>query len=578
MQLPVADARTVGRAVARLALRHRWSLLATLSMHTLAAVAALVPPIVIGRLVGEVTDGTATRTILTVSMTIVLGAAIGQAILTKFAQQRSVALGEEVIAVLREDLVRDLLRLPLTTVEQAGSGDLLSRTTNDVESLVQSVRFAVPRILIVAITLVITTVATFVLNPAVAAILLLGIPVLVREIRRYLRLSTPGYKRQLATYGELSGALSETAEGVRTVEALRLGAIRNAGLDAALQGRLDAELATLRLRTRFFPFAQLSLTIPIVLVIGWGAFLTSAGITNVGTVTTIALLSAQLVGPIGELMAWVNQLQVSSAAMARMIGVGQSEPDLVASTGRPADERIVVDGVRYAYREGTDVLHGVDLDLVPGERLAIVGTRGSGKSTLARLLTGVDIPRTGAVGVGGVPLTGLTVEDLRTHVALVAQEHHVFVGTVRDNLRLGRPDAGDAAIEDALRTVDAWEWVTALPQGLDTVVGAGGHPLPASEAQELALARLILLAPATLVLDEATSLLDARTARSLERSLSGLLEGRTVIAVAHRLQSAQDADRIAVMRDGHVTELGSHDELLAQGGEYAGLWKAWHSA
>lgn len=240
--------------------------------------------------------------------------------------------------------------------------------------------------------------------------------------------------------------------------------------------------------------------------------------------TSIALLSAQLVGPIGELMAWVNSVQLSAAALARMIGVGLATPARERSEAHPSDEVVVADAVSYSYREGTDVLHAVDLRLVPGERLAIVGTSGSGKSTLARLLTGIDSPGSGTVTVGEVPLLGLSVEELRTHVALVAQEHHVFVGTVKDNLRLARPGATDEELAEVLQAVDADGWVGALPEGAETVVGAGGHPLTPSQAQELALARLILLAPATLVLDEATSLLDARTARALERSLSGLLE------------------------------------------------------
>lgn len=178
--------------------------------------------------------------------------------------------------------------------------------------------------------------------------------------------------------------------------------------------------------------------------------------------------------------------------------------------------------------------------------------------------------------LGGAPLTELPLDDLRKRVVLVTQEHHVFHGTLRDNLLIARPDADDAALLDALAAVDAVDWVRALPAGLDTEVGSGGVALSPAQAQQIALARLVLADPHTLVLDEATSLLDPKAARQLERSLAAVLEGRTVIAIAHRLHTAHDADRVAVVEDGRITEIGSHDELVARGGSYAVLWDSWH--
>jgi ABC-type multidrug transport system fused ATPase/permease subunit len=175
-----------------------------------------------------------------------------------------------------------------------------------------------------------------------------------------------------------------------------------------------------------------------------------------------------------------------------------------------------------------------------------------------------------------VRLVDLPLEELRREVALVTQEQHVFVGTLAENLRLARPGATDELLLDALNAVDAREWGEALPEGIETTVGAGGHPLTPAQAQQLALARLVLADPHTLVLDEATSLLDPRAARHLERSLASVLEGRTVVAIAHRLHTAHDADRVAVVDDGRLRELGTHDELVARQGSYAALWDSWH--
>jgi len=271
----------------------------------------------------------------------------------------------------------------------------------------------------------------------------------------------------------------------------------------------------------------------------------------------------------------LEQLQSSGASFARVEGLGRAPQASTAACPTPEDDRIDVTGVRYAYDRGGEVLRGVDLTVRPGERLAIVGPSGAGKTTLSRLLAGIDAPSSGAVTVGRVPVAALGPEQLRRQVVLVTQEHHVFLGTVRDNLLIAEPAAGDGQLWAALEAVGA-DWVGELGSGLDTELGPDGHRPDGSQAQQLALARVVLADPHTLILDEATALLDPATARHTEHALAAVLSGRTVIAIAHRLHTAHDADRVAVMEAGCLTEVGPHESLVAAGGAYAALWGSWH--
>jgi ABC-type multidrug transport system fused ATPase/permease subunit len=574
-RLPVADAASVRRYARDLARRHPRMLWSALALHVLAAAAGLAAPRLLGGLVQSVEDGTTVSHVDTIA-TVLAGFLLLQTVLTRYARYLSQVLGEQVLAELREDFVGNALALPVGTVESAGSGDLLTRTSRDVDQLGWSVRWALPEWTIAVVTAVLTFAAALSVGWWVFLPCLLALPPLATGLRWYLRRARPGYERESASYSQITTTLAETVEGARTVEALGLGADRIARADADCAASYDAERYTLRLRTVFFPSMEVAYLLPVVGTLLFGGWLYSRGEVSLAEVTAATLYVQMLIDPVDRIVAILDELQIGAASLARLLGVGEVPDDRSVSGAVPADEKLEAEDVRFSYIEGRDVLHGVDLDVGVGERIAMVGPSGAGKSTLGRLLAGIHPPRTGRVTVGDVGLVELPLDDLRGHVALVTQEHHVFVGTLRDNVVLARPGSSDTAVRAALAAVDASEWVDALPEGLDTVVGSGGRSLTPAQAQQVALARLVLADPHTLVLDEATSLIDPRAARHLERSLAAVLEGRTVIAIAHRLFSAHDADRVAVVEDGVISELGSHDDLVAAGGSYAALWESWH--
>lgn len=598
MKLPLASGKLVVRGVKDLIHDYRGAIGAVVGLQLVSSLAGVTLPWLLGRVIDRIQAGAASRDWVGQQIVIALVVVAVAAIFSFLAEYRARVMGERIFSHLRDGLVDSVIHLPLSTVESAGTGDLVGRTTRDIERLQFMIRQGIAAILMITTTLVVTFVAAFLTSPLLAFVLLIG-PLGVWPLMAwYLPRTVPAYRSSARSWADLSGSVAETLDQADTVDALGLSGKRIAQLDVIIREIWRQERYSAWMRSWLFLGIVCATLSPLIVIVLLGAWLVPSGALTVGAVSTIALYAYQVRGPVWEATFWVDVSMEAYTSLARIFGVAQVGPDREASAHAPAGTpAIVARDVSYAYRAGQNVLHEVSLELRAGETLAIVGPTGAGKSTFGRMLAGIHPPTSGSVTVGGARLVDLPESELHQQVALVTQEQHVFTGTIASNLRLARPDASDEELWAVLDAVGV-DWVRGLGRsdtltptaqsvpegksqaetektGLYAEIGGAGMKLNPAQVQQLALARIVLLNPHTLVLDEATSLMDPSAARSLEQSLSRVLAGRCVIAIAHRLYTAHDADRVAVMMDGRIVELGTHDELVAAGGEYASLWASW---
>lgn len=576
--LPVATGRQTW-----LWLRHEMrsrsgSVVLTVVVGLLAAAMSVVPVYVLGVLVDRIIDGSPSSVIVGVGVVVACAALIG-AVASGVSTYLIGRLGAVALADLREAGVKRALSLPTTTVERVGRGDLLSRVSTDVATIGKAVSEVIPTMFAAILLGLLSLIAMVGLDWRLGLAGAVAVPFYVIALRWYLPQSAPRYAAERRAIADRSQVLLESMIGAETVHAYDLNDAHQRTIDSASGKVRDISVGVFALFTRFVGRINRAEFIGLATILVTGFWLVQQGEVTVGQTTAAALLFHRLFSPISMLLFTFDEAQDAGASLARLVGLvtlaGVAAPQDRVTPGEPGDASLELEDLDFSYDGEHSVVHGVSLRLEPGERVALVGSTGAGKSTVAGIAAGALTPRRGNARIGGLLLADMSAAQRRRHVAVVSQEVHVFAGPLIDDLRLAKLDATLEQVHDALATVGADEWVAALGDGLDTVVGEGGHQLTSAQAQQLALARLVLANPTVAILDEATAEAGSQGARELERAAAAATAGRTTLVIAHRLTQASTADRVVVMARGRVIEEGAHQDLVAAGGRYAQLWQAW---
>jgi len=510
-----------------------------------------------------------------------LAVAIGGLLFARAAIWSVSKIGEPFLRDLRNKVFNHLMALDLGFFEREQTGRLVARLTSDVDAMQDLVQIGLAQFAQNVFLFLGAVVVILVLSWKLALCTLVVVPPVVWASRWFRRESSRAFLEVRDRIGANLATLQEGLAGVRVVQAFGRERAFARRFRETNEAQYDANLETVRISTRYFPFIEFCGVAGTALIIGIGGWFADQRIVTVGTVAAFILYLNNLFEPVQQLSQLYNTLQQSGAALKKLVALLDTEPKVAEKPGAvdlPLEGALEVDDVSFRYGTGPLVLEEVSVTVAHGERLALVGPTGAGKSTLAKLMCRFYDPAVGAVRFGGVSLDDATLASLRERIVVVPQEGFLFAGSIRDNVRVGRPDASDATVDAALDALGIRGRFLELPEGLDTEVRERGSRLSAGERQLVSLARAALADPALLILDEATSNLDPGTERDVEAALEALTAGRSVVVVAHRLSTAARADRIAVVDHGRLQELGRHEELIRREGRYASLWASWTAA
>ena len=486
-------------------------------------------------------------------------------------------VGERFLFDLRVRIYAYLQRLSLSFFERTSTGELMSRVTSDVNALEQFVTHGVILTTVDLLRLVGASAVLLVLDWRLALVVLIPVPIIAVGLRQFNRYSRPIYRRVRDRLGDISARLQDDLAGIRVVQAFGQEDAELERFRTVSEKYYHERVRAIRAWSTFFPAMYFVSAVGGVLVLGFGARMVVGGQISLGTLVAFLAYIASFYDPLRRLTEVDNTFQQAIAAGERIFELLDEEPDVqdapdaIELAGVKGD--VVFDDVHFGYGDGDEVLHDIEFHMAPGQVIALVGPSGAGKTSIANLLCRFYDPAHGRILVDGHDLCQVKLESLRRHVAVVLQDTFLFNATVRENLLYGKPDAGDEEIIAAAQAAYAHEFITQMPSGYDTEIGERGVKLSGGQRQRLALARAILADPRILILDEATSSVDAEAEYLIQQALEGVMKGRTSLVIAHRLSTIRNADKIIALEGGRIREIGNHGELLARGGLYSQLYQ-----